>query len=112
MSAVSNSVTPRSIALWITLREVSRSMRWPKLLQPRPTAETRKPEPPRLRICMDQSCAKQFWRQRYFGLRAIVAQGVAVSCGAIEGVGAVTGGSHAQRNRDAKKSAAPVRRGD
>src|SRR3981081_108559 len=53
MWAVSNSVTPRSIALWITLREVSRSVRWPKLLQPRPTAETRRPEPPRLRICMD-----------------------------------------------------------
>ena len=35
-----------------TLREVSRSVRWPKLLQPSPTAETRKPEPPRLRICM------------------------------------------------------------
>src|SRR5580692_8330005 len=52
MSAVSNSVMPRSIALWITLREVSRSVRWPKLLQPRPTAETRKPEPPRLRICI------------------------------------------------------------
>src|ERR1700743_2044190 len=52
MSAVSNSVMPRSIALWITLREVSRSVRWPKLLQPRPTAETRRPEPPRLRICM------------------------------------------------------------
>src|ERR1700735_4834699 len=55
MSAVSNSVMPRSIALWITLREVSRSVRWPKLLQPRPTAETRRPEPPRLRICMDRS---------------------------------------------------------
>src|SRR6266403_2298178 len=54
MSAVSNSVMPRSIALWITLREVSRSVRWPKLLQPRPTAETRRPEPPRLRICMDR----------------------------------------------------------
>src|ERR1700722_2371185 len=53
MSAVSNSVMPRSIALWITLREASRSMRWPKLLQPRPTAETRRPEPPRLRISMD-----------------------------------------------------------
>src|SRR3954451_10135181 len=52
MSAVSNRVTPRSIARWITLREVSRSVRWPKLLQPRPTAETRRPEPPRLRICM------------------------------------------------------------
>src|SRR3981189_3764735 len=56
MSAVSNNVMPRSIALCITLREASRSVRWPKLLQPRPTAETRRPEPPRLRICMDQSC--------------------------------------------------------
>src|SRR5438270_4300017 len=56
MSAVSNKVMPRSIALWITFREDSRSMRWPKLLQPRPTAETRRPEPPRLRICMNQSC--------------------------------------------------------
>src|SRR5436853_2694471 len=53
MSAVSNRVMPRSIALWMTLREVSRSVRWPKLLQPRPTAETRRPEPPRLRICID-----------------------------------------------------------
>src|SRR5438132_8108695 len=58
MSAVSNRVMPRSIALWMTLREVSRSVRWPKLLQPRPTAETRRPEPPRLRICMDRSCGK------------------------------------------------------
>src|SRR5450432_2843667 len=56
MSAVSNRVMPRSIALWITLREASRSVRWPKLLQPRPTAETRRPEPPRLRICMNLSC--------------------------------------------------------
>src|SRR6185312_12671963 len=57
MSAVSNSVMPRSIALWMTLREVSRSVRWPKLLQPRPTAETRRPELPRLRICMGLSCS-------------------------------------------------------
>src|SRR4029453_5632439 len=62
MSAVSNRVMPRSIALWITLREVSRSVRWPKLLQPRPTAETRRPEPPRLRICMDRSCGKHAGR--------------------------------------------------
>src|SRR6266436_861849 len=70
MSAVSNSVMPRSIALWITLREVSRSVRWPKLLQPRPTAETRRPEPPRLRICMEWSCGRDvtkgnaFWRAK------------------------------------------------
>src|ERR1700753_3781353 len=43
---------PRSSALWMTLREASRSMRMPKLLQPMPTAETRRPEPPRLRISM------------------------------------------------------------
>src|ERR1700709_1906430 len=58
MSAVSNRAMPRSIALWITLREASRSVRWPKLLQPRPTAETRRPEPPRLRICMDGPVGK------------------------------------------------------
>src|SRR5437667_8934228 len=79
MSAVSNSVMPRSIALWITLREVSRSVRWPKLLQPRPTAETRRPEPPRLRICMieplrgsarwDHSVARPI-RRRKAGFRA------------------------------------------
>src|SRR4051812_46160347 len=61
MSAVSNSVTPRSIALWITLRDVSRSVRWPKLLQPSPTAETRRPEPPRLRICMVILCEGGRW---------------------------------------------------
>src|SRR6185312_16230478 len=68
MSAVSNSVMPRSIALWITLREVSRSVRWPKLLQPRPMAETRRPEPPRLRISMDQSCAAFFKRAAHCDL--------------------------------------------
>src|SRR5271155_5622464 len=68
MSAVSNNVMPRSIALWITLREVSRSVRWPKLLQPRPTAETRRPEPPRLRICMEISCGTNVARcGRYSG---------------------------------------------
>src|SRR3981189_3870964 len=46
----------------MTLREVSRWVRWPKLLQPRPTAETRRPEPPRLRIFMDQ-CSK-FLKER------------------------------------------------
>src|SRR5690348_13023909 len=50
MSAVSNSVMPRSSALWITRRVASSSMRPPKLLQPRPIAETRRPDVPRLRI--------------------------------------------------------------
>src|ERR1700732_3682122 len=67
MSAVSNSVIPRSIALWITLRELSRSVRWPKLLQPRPTAETRRPEPPRLRICMDWSCWDEMREEDLWG---------------------------------------------
>src|SRR6266481_4796195 len=71
MSAVSNSVIPRSIALSITLREVSRSMRWPKLLQPRPTAETRRPQPPRLRICMNGSRTEKAGEVgEHFGLRA------------------------------------------
>src|SRR3954466_16386673 len=74
MSAVSNSVMPRSMARWITLREVSRSVRWPKLLQPRPTADTRRPEPPRLRMCMiepvgwsarwDRIVARLAWRRK------------------------------------------------
>src|SRR3569833_3414973 len=63
MSAVSNRVTPRSIALWMTLREVSRSVRWPKLLQPMPTAETRRPEPPRLRICI-RTVLSGIWGRR------------------------------------------------
>src|SRR5882724_12394950 len=76
MSAVSNRVMPRSIALWITLREVSRSVRWPKLLQPRPTAETRRPEPPRLRICMDRSCGKKAREEgRHCGPRDFNPQG-------------------------------------
>src|SRR5580698_1823552 len=41
---------PRSSALCTTLRVASRSMRPPKLLQPRPIADTRKPDAPRLRI--------------------------------------------------------------
>src|SRR5580700_5392053 len=109
MSAVSNSVTPRSIALWITLREVSRSQRWPKLLQPRPTAETRRPEPPRLRICMDQSCetgaletgrtvARRSRRRKVRARRAGQAA-EAVACG-----------GETQHYR--QKNAAPVRRGD
>ena len=56
-----------------TLREVSRSVRWPKLLQPRPTAETRRPEPPRLRICMSGSCrGKLAW---YLGGQVRAVQG-------------------------------------
>ena len=59
-----------------TLREASRSMRWPKLLQPRPTAETRRPELPRLRICMmDRSRATRL-QTLTIALHGIFAQGV------------------------------------
>src|SRR5579863_858430 len=72
---------PRSMALWITLRELSSSMR-PKLLQPSPTAETRRPEPPRLRICMDASCEVVLGRSTLFGSRRFIAQagGAIVHC--------------------------------
>src|ERR1700693_6147300 len=67
---------PRAIALWITLRGGSRAVRGPKLLQPRPTAETRRPEPPRLRICMGWSCEGgmardgiALWRARQIAAR-------------------------------------------
>src|SRR6187402_3473218 len=43
---------PRSSALWTTLRVASRSIRPPKLLQPRPTSDTRRPDDPRLRSCI------------------------------------------------------------
>src|SRR6185436_18922472 len=36
----------------MTRRELSRSIRWPKLLQPSPTSETRRPDLPRLRKIM------------------------------------------------------------
>src|SRR3546814_4018962 len=49
MSAVSRSVMPRSIALWTTARVSSRPMRPPKLLQPSPTSDTRRPDRPRFR---------------------------------------------------------------
>src|SRR5258708_22747556 len=49
MSAVSKRVMPRSSALCTTLREASRSMRPPKLVQPSPTSETSRPDFPRLR---------------------------------------------------------------
>src|SRR5712664_2650011 len=55
MSAVSSRVMPRSSALWTTLREASRSMRPPKLLQPSPTTETSRPDLPRLR-CFTTVC--------------------------------------------------------
>src|SRR5215218_7218080 len=98
ISAVSNSVTPRSIALWITLREVSRSVRWPKLLQPRPTAETRRPEPPRLRICMDRSCGMVAGGGAHCDPRDLARQAA--------GLSAIARGSHAAQKRRPRSDAA------
>src|SRR5882672_8584336 len=113
MSAVSNRVMPRSIALWITLRELSRSVRWPKLLQPRPTAETRRPEPPRLRICMDRSCGKKAREEgRHCGSRDFNPQGAELP--RRQRHGRYLGGKLGKNlgRHTAQKSAAPVRRGD
>src|SRR5215208_2101648 len=44
---------PRSNARSVTRREASRSIRPPKLLQPSPITETRRPDGPRLRSCME-----------------------------------------------------------
>src|SRR3546814_19462236 len=52
MSAVSRGVMPRSSALWTTARVSSRPMRPPKLLQPSPTSDTRRPDRPRFRYSM------------------------------------------------------------
>src|SRR5690349_2623643 len=49
MSAVSKSVIPSSIARCTIARVCSASLRMPKLLHPNPTAETLRPELPRLR---------------------------------------------------------------
>src|SRR4029077_4853878 len=98
MSAVSNRVMPRSIALWITLREASRSMRWPKLLQPRPTAETRRPEPPRLRICMDRSCGMVAGGGAYCDPHYLARQAAGLSVIAL--------GSHAAKKRRPRSDAA------
>src|SRR5271157_2272219 len=45
---------PRSNALWTTLRVAARSILPPKLLQPRPTTETRRPDFPRF-LCSIRS---------------------------------------------------------
>src|SRR3546814_16925744 len=56
---------PRSSALWITLREASRSRRISKLLQPRPTSETKRPDLPRLRnFTGDSPCWGTYTQQR------------------------------------------------
>src|SRR5215472_3109597 len=49
---------PRSSALCTTLRVASRSIRPPKLLHPRPTTETCRPDFPRLRCSIRSSGGK------------------------------------------------------
>src|SRR5579863_8611200 len=100
MSAVSNSVMPRSIALWITLREASRSMRWPKLLQPSPTAETRKPEPPRLRVCMG---GPELWLQKVTLFEPRRAHAQAVAADSARGDAATRGGQEGNQSHTTKK---------
>src|SRR5712691_4694677 len=52
MSAVSNRVMPASSAACTTRRVAARSRRVPKLLQPRPTSETRSPVCAKFRCSM------------------------------------------------------------
>src|SRR5215470_10283447 len=59
MSAVSKSVIPRSSAFATTARAPARSTRLPKLLQPRPTAETWRPEWPRFRSSTPPSVPRE-----------------------------------------------------
>src|SRR3954468_16477429 len=56
MSAVSRKVMPRSSAASMTARVPARSRRRPKLLQPRPTAETVRPDAPRGFCRMTPGC--------------------------------------------------------
>src|SRR6516162_3773282 len=48
---------PRSSALWTTFFVASKSVRPPKLLQPRPTTDTRRPDLPRF-LCSIRSPAR------------------------------------------------------
>src|SRR6266849_5623246 len=57
MSAVSNSITPASSAACTTFCVAAASSRMPKLLQPRPTAETCKP------VCANSRCSMSAIRQ-------------------------------------------------
>src|SRR3989304_661306 len=63
MSAVSNSVTPRSSARLTTAADCSLSIRIPKLLQPSPATETCRPERPTLRYSISLS----FFRHKSAG---------------------------------------------
>src|ERR1700682_556274 len=64
MSAVSNSVMPSSRLRCTIARVCSASLRIPKLLQPSPTAETLRPELPRLRYSTTVSGANAFFKER------------------------------------------------
>src|SRR5215203_6247688 len=71
---------PRSSALWTTLRVASRSMRPPKLLQPRPTSDTRRPDDPRLRSCIRFSSrpaakARELARRHALGPEPVLRRG-------------------------------------
>src|SRR5947208_13118097 len=49
---------PRSSALWTTFVVASKSTRPPKLLQPSPTTDTRRPDRPRLRCSTNRPLSR------------------------------------------------------
>src|SRR6267142_2702944 len=75
MSAVSNRVTPASSAACTTLSAASRSRRVPKLLQPRPTAETRSP------VCAKSRCSISGARKPKHARGVAAEDQIAIVCG-------------------------------
>src|SRR5579883_2417114 len=84
MSAVSNSVIPTSSALWMTLREASSSIRWPKLLQPRPTTLTFRSDFPSVRVSIEVTPSSRAKRSSLRRLDCFVALLLAMTA---EGLG-------------------------
>src|SRR5579863_3199650 len=88
---------PRSSALCTTVCDAALSIHMPKLLQPRPTSDTRRPEGPRLRCSMEApSRVVSSWRglRRVGGLgRRLGAEADAVAAALLGGVERVIGGA-------------------
>src|ERR1041385_5614258 len=89
---------PRSIALWMTARVASRLIRPPKLLQPRPMVETRRPDWPRFRISIGFAPA--------FHSGEPCQSRVGLSTSARQGVGKPGVAQHTARVRDGSGGAA------
>src|SRR5438270_9969519 len=78
---------PISSALWTTFFVASKSIRPPKLLQPRPTTDTRRPDRPRLRCSTDRP--QQVHCKRVDSTRAsltIPSSGIRLASLALKGV--------------------------